>query len=729
MNPLRIRATNLRSFPSIDWRIPEGIAAIVGPNGAGKSTLLGAIELALFADGSRDLAPALGPFDDKLTILMEFEHDGEEYRVRRTYSKGKATLDLERPTGKTDPQYWHPISRESVRETQALLEETLGLSRQTFNAAAFLAQGNAAAFCEAAPSERKAILGAILDPRGLWPGLAQRALTERKSVEDALTGIEIRAIEREKIAEQAPELTLALGQSDAAKIQAASLYDLATRALEDAQAELADNAAAAERAKTAEAVVDATTKTCEIAQQHLDMAKANADQLAPAQAALATLETQAAQIPTLEQKESDQRARVTAWTLAAEKNASAERLVQAKTQERHTAQVIAKSCADSLYALDERIGVIEGTDDHERCTLCHQELGADARAATLTNLNLQRRDVIESLANARDTLALRDEELRQAELEAGIAKIPEHVNEIDYASELAAARRAEQERAGLAVRIETYEAAAERIPTLTQALRDAELELARTSSELTRAYDEMLNQDDLEAAVAAARITASNRRVDLDEANSAHTRAQAALDNAKQAAAELDDLNSQNALLQKQLDTLKLAERSCGRDGIPALIAENTCATIESEANRVLERIPTASGTTFRLEIRTQRALKSDTAALRETLEILVSDRQTTREFATFSGGERFRVAFALRWSLARLLANRRGAESRLLVIDEPDGLDAGGMDGLAAVLREEAGGFAKILVVSHNSLLASAFEQVVEIESDGEISRIKEAI
>ena len=235
----------------------------------------------------------------------------------------------------------------------------------------------------------------------------------------------------------------------------------------------------------------------------------------------------------------------------------------------------------------------------------------------------------------------------------------------------------------------------------------------------------MLNQDDLEAAVAAARITASNRRVDLDEANNTHTRAQTALDNAKQAQVELDDLNSQKAALQKQLDTLNLAERACGRDGIPALIAENTCATIESEANRVLERMPTASGTTFRVEIRTQRALKSDTAALRETLEILVSDRQTTREFATFSGGERFRVAFALRWSLARLLANRRGAESRLLVIDEPDGLDAGGMDGLAAVLREEAGGFAKILVVSHNPLLASAFQQVIEIESDGEVSRI----
>ena len=56
MNPLALRAQNLRSYPSLEFAIPDGICAIVGPNGAGKSTLLSAIELALFADGARDLA-------------------------------------------------------------------------------------------------------------------------------------------------------------------------------------------------------------------------------------------------------------------------------------------------------------------------------------------------------------------------------------------------------------------------------------------------------------------------------------------------------------------------------------------------------------------------------------------------------------------------------------------------------------------------------------------------
>jgi DNA repair exonuclease SbcCD ATPase subunit len=52
------------------------------------------------------------------------------------------------------------------------------------------------------------------------------------------------------------------------------------------------------------------------------------------------------------------------------------------------------------------------------------------------------------------------------------------------------------------------------------------------------------------------------------------------------------------------------------------------------------------------------------------------------------SGGEQTRIGLALRIALARLLAHRRGAESRLLALDEPSYLDAAGMTALLDVLR-----------------------------------------
>jgi DNA repair exonuclease SbcCD ATPase subunit len=122
----------------------------------------------------------------------------------------------------------------------------------------------------------------------------------------------------------------------------------------------------------------------------------------------------------------------------------------------------------------------------------------------------------------------------------------------------------------------------------------------------------------------------------------------------------------------------------------PALIVENAAIPqIETEANRILDEL----GTSYRVELRTQRALKTS-ETLRETLDILIHADAGERPYETFSGGERTRLNLALRIALARLLAHRRGAESRLLVIDEPEYLDEAGVARLAEVLRGLAGDF-----------------------------------
>ena len=56
---------------------------------------------------------------------------------------------------------------------------------------------------------------------------------------------------------------------------------------------------------------------------------------------------------------------------------------------------------------------------------------------------------------------------------------------------------------------------------------------------------------------------------------------------------------------------------------------------------------------------------------LRETLEIQVSDGAGLRDYEMFSGGEAFRVNFAIRLALSEVLAQRKGARLQMLVIDE----------------------------------------------------------
>src|SRR6185436_13560878 len=98
MRPLSLHLENARTFDRLDFAFPDGCCAIVGPNGAGKSTLISALDVALFGAESRSLADWLSRDRPQatMTVLLTFEHGGEMYRVRRTFSgKGRGTSRLD----------------------------------------------------------------------------------------------------------------------------------------------------------------------------------------------------------------------------------------------------------------------------------------------------------------------------------------------------------------------------------------------------------------------------------------------------------------------------------------------------------------------------------------------------------------------------------------------------------------------------------------------------------
>jgi exonuclease SbcC len=124
------------------------------------------------------------------------------------------------------------------------------------------------------------------------------------------------------------------------------------------------------------------------------------------------------------------------------------------------------------------------------------------------------------------------------------------------------------------------------------------------------------------------------------------------------------------------------------------------------------------------VELRTQRELKSGDG-LREALDIVVvSEGGAVRPYETFSGGERTRINLALRIGLARLLSHRRGADSRVLVIDEPEFLDEPGTQALADVLRGLSE-FDRIYLVSHVPTLRDAFDTAIVVTKENGRSEI----
>lgn len=152
-----------------------------------------------------------------------------------------------------------------------------------------------------------------------------------------------------------------------------------------------------------------------------------------------------------------------------------------------------------------------------------------------------------------------------------------------------------------------------------------------------------------------------------------------------------------------------------GKNGIQAIMIENAIPELEEEANRLLSRV---TSNAMHLTLETQRDVRSGGVA--ETLDIKISDELGTRNYEMFSGGEAFRINFAIRIALAKMLARRAGARLRTLVIDEGFGTqDTEGLERLVEVIKAIQGDFAKIIVITHLRELKNAFETHIEVKKD----------
>ena len=150
-----------------------------------------------------------------------------------------------------------------------------------------------------------------------------------------------------------------------------------------------------------------------------------------------------------------------------------------------------------------------------------------------------------------------------------------------------------------------------------------------------------------------------------------------------------------------------------GTHGIPSLIIEETLPELEDRANELLVRL--SKGRT-RVTLETLKEKKS--GGTKETLDIRITDEQgVARSYETFSGGEAFRVNFALRIALAQLLAERSGVRIRTLVIDEGFGTqDPDGIGRLIEAIHAIQDDFDKMLVITHLEELKSAFPIRIEV-------------
>jgi len=259
----------------------------------------------------------------------------------------------------------------------------------------------------------------------------------------------------------------------------------------------------------------------------------------------------------------------------------------------------------------------------------------------------------------------------------------------------------------------------QRSQDLTQALQARAAERQLIAAQIETLTLQLEQTPDPTAQIHSLDQQLQQRRRQLDEQLSQLGRLQQQFN-------QLETLQIQYEQQQQQLQEAKRQYRvyqelaqAFGKNGIQALMIENVLPQLEAETNQLLARL---SANQLHVQFVTQKAGRSGKATKKapkmiDTLDILIADARGTRPYETYSGGEAFRINFAIRLALARLLAQRAGAALQLLIIDEGFGTqDQEGCDRLIAAINAIASDFACILTVTHMPYFKEAFQARIEV-------------
>ena len=262
------------------------------------------------------------------------------------------------------------------------------------------------------------------------------------------------------------------------------------------------------------------------------------------------------------------------------------------------------------------------------------------------------------------------------------------------------------------------------------ALKPIEDEINNLQSEIENRQSEIANQEADYERVASALSAAESQSPSLEVAERDFMRLREqenqARDEVVAARQKVDVLTTQRARkaefasqreeLQRDIVRHKTLERAFGKDGVPALLIEQALPQIEAKANDLLDRL---SNGQMSIRFVTQAEYKDKKRDdLKETLDIQISDGAGLRDYEMYSGGEAFRVNFAIRLALSEVLAQRKGARLQTLVIDEGFGSqDTLGRQRLIEAINTVKNDFAKILIITHLDELKDAFPTRIEVE------------
>lgn len=696
MIPIRLELTNFlpyRDPAPLDFTGIH-VAVLAGENGAGKSSLLDAITWAVWGRArSKTDNELVHQGQSEMRVEFTFALREQLYRIFRGRRVGKgASSVLDFQVADSDGR-WNSIAEATIPKTQEKIVRLLRLTYETFINSAYLMQGKADEFTGKRPTERKQVLADILGLQE-WELYEERAKEKIKNIDHRLTGLDavLKEIETELARRSEYEHELTQAQAEVIEVG---------ERLRQAEAGWAQIDAARQAMIALERQVDDLSKRLRDAEKEiatfdadLNEARSRADGVSLSR----ELEAVQQRLATLDSLEAE-RERTTET-----RQQAAELAAQLRGQNEAT-----KSEAD---ALKKRVEMLE-TATEPRCPTCGEPLAEAERARLVGELNSEveaRRERYRT--NQTQLKTLSDE---QATLDKSLSQMNTDLREkpqlIKQAAELQTAMvKASEAKERIAVLVERRErwVASLAADQAQHAKLDAEAEQYTTllldSAAKQQALDR-LRQDD---TLAKARLGATQQKL-------------AALENLFK---QRDAKRAEHNQLAEERGMYEELREAFGKKGVPALMIEAAVPEIEASANALLTRM-----TAGRMNLRFNTQRETQAGETRETLDIQISDELGTRAYEMYSGGEAFRINFAVRVALSQLLARRAGTQLQTLIIDEGFGvLDSVGRERLVEAINAAQSDFQRIIVVTHIDELKDAFPARIEITKGANGSEISVA-
>ena len=693
MIPIKLELTNFLPYKNTQTLDFSGIhvACLVGDNGSGKSSLLEAMVWALWGkarDGKRSDDELIHHGETEMRVSLIFELTRNKYQIIRQRKMGKrGQLVLALHVYDDATESWRDLSESGIRQTQRKIDTLLCIDYETFMNSAFIAQGRADEFTIKSPSNRKAVLANIL---GLeqWDIFEDRVrkhsthlnenlrtldrdielidqnLSSRSDVERELLDAEGRLAEVEK--------KLRIAEKDMADVeQARQNLAHARRGIDDLNLRIKQN----------------ETELSSI-ESELSSYKSEADQTS-LKSELVNVKSRLAALQNLEIESNE---------LVKQRIDTAESSARLKGEN--------EILELEAVTLKQRIKILS-TATEPICPTCGQILEGDEVLGHLNTEVKERRSryrrqrenyrkLDEKVTNLDKALSQLDNELKEQ------TPLEKRLSELDL------------QILNTAKSLETY----------------ATMDMRRTRWKDNLCKDRnKLNELELEQERHMLSIQAAEERQnDLDNLRLEQRICTEHVGSARQKISTMDNLVERRKSrivardkVAEQIGVYSELYTAFSKQGVPAMIIEAAVPEIENTTNTLLGKM-----TYGRMNVRfdTQRALKS--GDVKETLDIKIADDLGTRNYELYSGGESFRVNFAIRIALSKLLARRSGAQLQTIVIDEGFGTqDSLGRQKLVEAINTIQGDFERVLVITHIEELKDIFPARINVLKTPEGSKI----